>query len=267
MAGMNRGSEQMQAMNMKTVDPSTAGVRVLWASEPEAPLPSQPVTLRYRVSDARSGQALTDLPIDHERPMHLITVSKDLSQFQHIHPELGDDEAYGVTTTFPEDGMYVLYDEFVYDGRRVLDRRQLPVGSASDSGASLASDLTPKTVDGVTVKLFPPRTIKAGEEARFTFDVARDERPVTDLEPYLGAAAHVAIVSEDANDFAHVHGEAGEDSSETHAEMESMRSPPSKFGPEVGFHHTFPRRGFYKIWGQFSYEGNVITAPFVVEVQ
>ena len=45
MAGMNRGSEQMQAMNMNTVDPSTAGLQVLWASEPEAPLPSQPVTL------------------------------------------------------------------------------------------------------------------------------------------------------------------------------------------------------------------------------
>ncbi len=264
---MDHGSEGMQGMSTETVDPETAGVRVGWASDPAAPLPGQPVTLDYRVTDAQSGQPLTELPIDHEQPMHLIAVSKDLEQFQHIHPELGDDEAYSVTTEFPEAGTYVLYDEFVHNGQSVLDRRELPVGEASDAEAFLAPDLAPKVVDGgITVALLAPQTIRAGEEASFTFVLDRGERSVTDLEPYLGAAAHVVTVSEDTEDFAHVHGEAGR-AREGHEGMGSMDSPPAAFGPEVGFHHTFPGPGPYKIWGQFSHEGRVITVPFVVEVQ
>jgi hypothetical protein len=42
------------------------------------------------------------------------------------------------------------------------------------------------------------------------FRVTEDGEPVTDLSPYLGAAAHVAIVSEDGEEFAHGHGEAKE---------------------------------------------------------
>lgn len=264
MPGMDHGSEGMQGMSMQTVAPETAGVRVEWASDPTAPLPNQPVTLSYRVVDAQSGQVLTDLPIDHERPMHLILVSKDLAQFQHIHPEVDADGAYSVTTEFPDPGAYVLYDEFVHEGQTVLDRRELIVGEGSEAEASLSPDLAPKTIDGVTVALAAPETIRAGEEAIFTFVVSEGERSVTDLEPYLGAAAHVAIVSADTEDFAHVHGEAGEG----HEGMGSMDdSPPAAFGPEVSFHHTFPRPGLYKVWAQFSRAGNVITVPYVVEVR
>ncbi len=266
-ASMGHGPEEMQGMNMETVDPETAGVRVELTSDPTAPLPGQPVTLRYRVTDAQSGQMLTDLPIDHERPMHLIIISKDLTQFQHIHPEVGPDDAYSVTTEFTDPGTYVLYDEFVRDGQRVLDRRELPVGEASDTKVFLVPDLVPKTADSVTVALSAPGTIRAGEEASFTFTLTQGERSVTDLEPYLGAAAHVAIVSEDTEDFAHVHGEAGE-ADEGHEGMGSMgHSPPSAFGPQVSFRHTFPHPGRYKIWGQFSREGRVITVPYVVEVR
>ena len=37
------------------------------------------------------------------------------------------------------------------------------------------------------------------------------------------------------------------------------------YGPEIGFHHTFPRPGLYKVWGQFQTgDGRVVTADFVV---
>lgn len=188
-------------------------------------------------------------------------------QFQHMHPEGGSDEAFSVETTFPEAGTYVLYDEFMRDGQMVLDRRELVVDEASSTNASLTPDLSPKTADGLTVSLSAPQKIESGEEASFTFTVTRGGQLVTDLEPYLGAAAHVAIVSDDTTDFTHAHGEAGEGSGEGHEGMGSMDdSPPSAFGPKISFHNTFPHPGLYKIWGQFGYEGEVITVPYVVEV-
>jgi hypothetical protein len=79
----------------------------------------------------------------------------------------------------------------------------------------------------------------------------------------------VVILSEDAQTFAHTHGEqvgaptihggaGGHDDSPAHA-------PTGAFGPEIAFHHTFPAPGDYKVWGQFrDHHGQILTADFVV---
>jgi P-type Cu+ transporter len=243
------------------VAPAAAGVRVEWASEPAAPQPGQPVTLRYRLADARTGRVITELPIDHERPMHLIMVSRDLREFLHVHPALGADGAYSVAVTLPATGTYLLYNEFQQGEQTVLDRRELVVGAAGGT-AALAPDLAAKTVAGVTVALRSPAAVRVGEAATFTFTLTRAGQPITDLAQYLGADAHVAIVSADGAQFAHTHGEAG-----SHAHADGNTATGAPFGPEVSFAYTFTQRGLYKVWGQFNQGGQIVTAPFVVEVR
>jgi Cu+-exporting ATPase len=255
------------------VPPAEAGLRVEWTSEPANPQPGQPVTLAYRVVDEQNGDVVSNLPLDHERPMHLIMTSRDLTQFQHIHPELGDDGVYRVEATLPEAGTYLLYDEFVHDGQTVLDRRELTVGAPSSASAALTVDLAPQTVEGFTVALNAPVGIQAGGLTHFSFTVTREGQSVTDLAPYLGAAAHVAIVSEDAETFAHTHGEAVVDAVESapteddHAAEGDAHAIPAAFGPEVQVEHVFPNPGRYKVWAQFSQDGRVLTVPFIIEVQ
>jgi len=279
----SNGGEEHVAMEMgaadQVVDPATAGTRIEWVSEPEAPQPEQPTTFSYHVIDAESGQTITDLPLDHERPMHLILISGDLVQFQHIHPEQAADGSYIVETKLPTAGTYLLYNEFVHDGQTVLDQRELVVGEPSSADAALTPEKAPKTVNGMTVSLSAPETIQAGETAHFTFEVTRDGAPVTDLEPYLGAAAHVAVVTGDGSGFAHTHGEAAPSSTSTTeddghaddgAEGEAHgagHAVPTAFGPQVAVEHTFAEPGLYKLWAQFSHDGQVITVPFVVEVR
>ncbi|MBA2520240.1 MAG: HAD-IC family P-type ATPase, partial [Chloroflexia bacterium] len=264
------GEHDEMPIGAGAVAPAEAGLRVEWISDPVAPEPGQPVTFAYRVVDEQSGEVVSDLPLDHERQMHLILTSRDLAQFQHIHPEPGDDGVYRVDTKLPAAGTYLLYDEFVHAGQTVLDRRELTVGAPSNAGAALTPDQAPKTVAGFTVALNAAETITAGEATNFTFTLSRDGAPVTDLAPYLGAAAHVAIVSEDAADFAHTHGEAvapapaGDDD---RAAGDDGHGVPAAFGPEVQVEHAFPEPGRYKIWGQFSHDGQVLTAPFTVEVR
>ncbi|MDP9369194.1 MAG: heavy metal translocating P-type ATPase, partial [Chloroflexota bacterium] len=258
--------DQSLSIPAGAVDPATAGVRVAWTSEPSSPQPGQPVSLSYQVVDAATGETITDLPNDHERPMHLILVSRDLQEFQHIHPEPGSDGAYRVSTTLPSEGTYLLYDEFKSGDQTVLDRRELVVGTPSADGASLTPDLVPKTVDGVSVALQAPEALRTGEAAQFTFTVSRDGLPLTDLSPYLGAAAHVAVVAEDGGAFAHVHGEAAAAGNGHDAGEGDDHGIPAAFGPEVTFEHTFPEPGRYKVWGQFARGDQVITVPFVVEV-
>jgi Cu+-exporting ATPase len=251
--GSIAGMAGMAGMDESVVAPAAVGLRVEWASEPASPAPGQPVALRYRVLDAASGRAVTDLPLDHERPMHLILVSRDLGTFQHIHPTL-DGDMYSVTTTLPA-GAYTLYSEFQRDGRTVLDQRPLTVGAATATGpVGLAQDLTPKTVGDVTVALTAPRAIQAGQAATFTFALTANGQPVTDLTQYLGADAHVAVVAADSTRFAHTHGE-------------TVGAAGGQIGPAIAFTHTFDAPGLYKVWGQFNRDGTIITVPFVVEVR
>jgi hypothetical protein len=260
------------------VAPEEAGVEVETQVRPGSPAAGEPVELSYRVSDAGSGEAITELPVDHERQMHLIAVSRDLEEFQHIHPEPGPDGDFAVTAEFPKPGTYVLYDEFKRGEQTVLDRRELEVdGAAEGSGEpSLEPDMEPKTVDGLTVSLEVPDEIRAGQEATFTYTVEKEDgAPADDLEPYLGAASHVAIVSEDTRQFAHTHGEdvggaSGEASgSGGHGHEEGHAGHGGEgqtFGPRIAFTHTFEEPGAYKVWAQFNHHGDVVAVPFVVEI-
>lgn len=262
--GMNDSNSAMAMTGEATVAPSAAGLRVGWTSTPASLRLEERVKLAYHVRDVAGGRTISDLPLTHERPMHLIIVSRDLRSFQHIHPALGPDGTYQVSTTFGRPGTYLLFDELDYRGHTILDRRRLVVGQPSTTAPHLAADLTPKTADGITVALNVPAQIVAGKQAQFTFTMTHDGGPVTDLKPYLAAAAHVAIVSEDGRDFAHTHGEPV---GIVHAGS-GMDAVPASFGPDVTVQHTFPRPGLYKLWVQVqTHDSQNITAAFVVRVR
>jgi Cu+-exporting ATPase len=231
--------------------------------------PGAPVRITYRLSDVRSGAALGDVVVSHERPMHLIVVRTDLGVFQHIHPQpTGTPGEYAVDTAFAAAGTYVLYAEFTRaNGDDVVARDEVIVGSSSGA-ASLAADLSPKlsTADA-RVTLEVPLDIRPGDEARFVFRLEdpRTGQPRRDLAPYLGAPAHVVILDERAGSFAHTHGEAPSTGRVAHGSGTAAETGP--YGPEIEFHHTFPAAGRYKVWGQFqTADGRVLTADFVVDV-
>jgi hypothetical protein len=84
---------------------------------------------------------------------------------------------------------------------------------------------------------------------RFTVTDAATGEPVTDLEPYLGAPAHMLIVRADLGDAVHAHPE----------ELETT-------GPTVSFHPILPSAGEFRLWIQFQRRGQVSTHPFTLTV-
>ena len=259
-----------------TVSAAEAGVTAHLVAPP-SPTAGAPVRLTYHLSDA--GGSLTDVVVSHEQEMHLIIARRDLAHFQHVHPaRTGVPGEYRIDVTFPEPGTYVLYDEFARaNGQDVLQRDELVVGAASGA-AALADDRAPKTLtNDVRVSLRGDEALRVGEEASFTFRIDNPQtgQGVADLRPYLGAPAHVVILNEAAETFAHTHGEAvgaagaaghGDAHGDSHAGGHG--APGTTYGPEIAFRHTFAAPGLYKVWGQFlDHHGQVITADFVVRVE
>ncbi|MDQ3252824.1 MAG: hypothetical protein M3R15_02780, partial [Acidobacteriota bacterium] len=251
-----------------------AAFRTEFTAEPREVRAGAPATLAFTVKNS-SGETVRDLEIVHEKPLHLLVVSDDLSEFYHIHPVQQADGSYRVAHTFPHGGRYKLYADFTpLGGAQVVDRFDLQVSGTSRPRVALTPDRTKtKTVAGLRVGMSPSRELRAGQELMLdfaTFD-ARTGRPATDLQNYLGELAHFVIISEDAVDFLHAHpmargaeghGGHGDSNAAPHAHGNGAQGGTS----EVSAHTTFPRAGLYKVWAQFQRSNQVITVPFVLRV-
>jgi len=226
--------------------------------------PGVPATLTFHVTDAAGHPANPVLA--HEKPMHLIVVSRDLRQFAHIHPQnTGTLGEYTVRYTFPAADDYILYDELELAGQGdEAHRFAVQVGPAGSAAAQLTPDLGPQQSGDYTAELVPSGPLLAGQLSGFVVRVTRAGQPVTDLQPYLGAAAHVVALDSQAGGFAHIHGVAG--GQPPTDDMADMSAPPAQFGPALAFSHRFTQPGRYKVWAQFAHQGQVITVAWVIEV-
>jgi Cu+-exporting ATPase len=265
MAAMGNSGTGTDNMTTMPIEATAPAAKVAFATAP-AVQPGIAVPLTFRVTDAATGQAVNPT-IGHEKAMHLIVVNRDLGYFAHIHPEnTGTPGEYRVEHAFPAPGDYVLYDEFELTGHAdEVHRFDLRVGDTGSPAARLAPDLAPQTVAGYTATITPQGAIRAGQLSRFVVQITRDGAPVTDLQPYLGAASHVVVLNAQAEGFTHVHGVAG--AAPPAGEMSEMADAPAQFGPDYAFSHTFAQPGLYKVWSQFAHNGQVLTVAWVVEVR
>jgi uncharacterized membrane protein len=214
------------------------------------------------------GNALRDLTIVHEHPLHLIVVSSDFEFFDHVHPTLQPDDSLALAYTFPRPGQYLLYADVTPPGQRTQVFRMpvvVPAGQGDPSPAAAAPDLRPspslsKPIDGdpsMTVELrFQPRTPLAGIETHFLVRFSQDGKPVNDLEPYVGAMAHGVFVSKDSQVYLHCH-----------PEQLMAPGPAARGGPDIPFATFFPRPGLYKLWIQFQRQGKPGVVSYVVDVK
>lgn len=251
-------------------------------SEPGAIQAGTPATLTFTVKD-KQGTTVKDLQIVHEKPMHLLIVSKDLAEFYHVHPEQSNDGSYRVQHTFPNGGEYKLYADFTpKDSVQVVEQVDITVAGGERPKVPLVADSNyAKAVGGLKVVMKPDGELKGGAEVMLNFQAfdAASGKPATDLQNYLGELAHFVIISEDMKDFVHAHPmskgahdkmgktESGGDHNadgHQHSTVEGTTVKPS--ASQVAAHTSFPRSGLYKIWAQFQRGGQVITVPFVVNI-
>lgn len=253
-----------------------AGFHAELTLAPQVVEAGKPVHLSFVVKNP-SGETVRFLQFVHERPMHLLVVSDDLADFDHIHPEMQPDDSYGVVHTFAHAGRYRLYADYTPPGSgAVVDRFELTVKGARGPRIALKPDtVMTKTVDRLTVSLTNDRPLRVGDSVMFTASLTgASGEPVHDLQLYLGALAHFVVISRDLKDFIHAHPlEAGEvfDPSQDPALHVHDTAELAKrlIGPSpsaVSTYVTFPRPGLYKMWAQFQRNDRVTTIPFVLSV-
>ncbi len=255
---------------------------VEFKTNPQTATANEPTELAFTIKTA-SDETVKDLQIVHEKPMHLLVVSEDLKEFYHLHPEVQTDGVYKTSFTFPNGGNFRLYADFTpTDSAQVVRNFPFTVSGNQRSPVELISDeKLEKTVNGLRVTMKPDSNLAANKEMMLSFQVtdANTNKPVTDLENYLGAKAHFVVISRDLQEFVHAHPMSMDNvkGAEHSHEMNSMpQEKPHSHAEKlngvesesiVSAQVTFPKVGLYKIFAQFQRAGNVFTVPFTVNVK
>lgn len=200
--------------------------------------------------EGKEGDAI-GLEIQHEKKIHLIIVNDDLSYFDHIHPEYTADGSYKVPTKFPAPGNYTIFADFKpVGGNHTVDKMKVNVeGSALQPRKYTTSKLTSDSEDGFSVTLTPQAELVANQQASIIGTLKQNGSIVdpSALEDFLGAKAHMVVVSLDDKEYLHVH--------------------PAVENGKFDLHTTFEKPGIYRGWIQFQSKGKVHTTDFVLNVK
>jgi hypothetical protein len=224
--------------------------------KPAAVVPGRPAALRLRISGPRGSAPVTQLEIVHEMPLHLFIVGQDLDYFAHVHPLLQSSGTFTLPLTLPRPGVYHLFADFLPRGGtpQVAHHVVVTVGYAGDLAAHAQIAPLPRTQvqDGMQVELETPPLVP-GRRALITCHVTDpgSGRPITDLEPYLGARGHLLVVSDDLTQYVHSHPAADD---------------PERNASDIVFDVLFPQPGDYKLWAQLQRRSRVSTISFTVRV-
>jgi hypothetical protein len=232
--------------------PGADGVRSELAGLELAPRPTAfaaggSATWRFRILGC-DGEPLRDFEPEQDKLLHLIVVRSDFTGYQHLHPTLGADGVFSVEVATPRPGRYRAIADFVVDGRKYVVGTTLTApGRATD--APLPGPALDASVDGFDVELQRPAVLEAGHEAQLTFRLSHRGRPLTQLEPYLGAYGHLVALRAPELAYSHVHPN-GED----------------RASGAISFDVELEEPGTYRLFLQFQIRGRVHTAAFTQTV-
>ncbi|WP_280402655.1 hypothetical protein [Nocardia carnea] len=208
-------------------------------------------TLRFRITDS-AGRPVTRYTPNHEKDLHLIVVRRDLSGYQHLHPALGADGTWSSPVNLGRGGDYRVFADFVTaDGNPFTLGTDLRV-AGEYAPRALPGPAATATVGDYRVEL--GGTLAAGSSTDLAFTVSRDGKPVTDLEPYLGAYGHLVALRAADLGYLHVH-PAGHPGDGT-----------TPAGPGVTFAVAAPGAGDYRLFFEFRHAGRVHRAEFTAAV-
>ena len=217
----------------------------------ESAPPGRSVPVSFRITGA-GGEPVTAYDVEHEKQLHLIAVRRDLSGFQHVHPTLAANGTWSTDLALTAGDWRLFADFKPTDGEALTLGADLPVAGKYQPVVNTGESRR-NTVDGYEVTI--DGELVAGTDSRLTLNVIRDGKPVTDLQPYLGAYGHLVALREGDLAYLHVHPEGTPGDGTT------------KPGPEVVFYADVPSTGDYRLFLDFQHDAVIRTASFALSAE
>lgn len=236
-----------------------------FASHPASFGAGEDAVLRFTPKVVGSDSESVALDLQHEKKIHLIVVSDDLAYFEHIHPEYTAEESYQIKvigkgknysqgaghneTRFENGGNYFLFADYKpTGGSHQVEKIPLKVNGKERPAVKFINEKLTGNSGAYSIALTPTGRLQTGQQMHIAGTIMKDgkEVDVTTLENYLGAKAHMVVISVNEKEYLHVH--------------------PDVAGGKFDLHTTFKMPGMYRGWIQFKAEGKVHTIDVTLNV-
>lgn len=216
------------------------------------------VTLKMTNMADSKPLTLDDLKEAHTRKLHLLIVDPSLTDYHHIHPVAGKNAGEFVFDFTPKkNDSYRVWADVIPVATGKQEYVMADMGSAAKDKATITKTTSmTSTVDGYSFTLALDREPKVDSAVMGNITVTKDGKPFTQLEPVMGAFAHVVGFGEDYNSVLHIHPMGKEPTSNT-----------ERGGPKLDFHIEPKTVGFVKLFAQVRIDGKDLFAPFGVTVK
>lgn len=252
--------------------------------------------LEISAPTGRAARSIDDLIADHGHLIHLYLLkSPGLEAAYHLHPERLAPGRFRVKLPAIPAGDYRLFADIVHANgfpETLTASIELPADSkgpaaSGDDAGALFSPNEPNPLlrqlsGGGTAELDLPGKLKSGQPLSLRFRILDSEgNPAPNLKPYLGMAAHLAVVKKDFSVFSHIHPNGNismaafemAQSNLFPIDPSVLRSSHVKEGAaavvpaEFNFPFGFPSPGDYRLILQFARQDRVETVSFDISVQ
>lgn len=204
----------------------------------------EPHELTFKLSSDAAVLQRADFTETHEKLLHFVVVDKGLRDFNHLHPNLGDEGTWTQSVKLQHGGKYVLFAEgqLAKGGSFVARKEIKAAGDPSNDSGGFEVSLRSKA-GASEAKILNHAELMTEMDSSVRVQVS----PADGWEPYLGAPGHLILINKEGTEFVHAH-------------------PTKMEGGIAEFHATFKKPGPYRGWAQFQRDGRVLTFPFTIEV-
>jgi hypothetical protein len=213
----------------------------------------------FKLTDANNRPiGLSDLVKVHTQKIHLLIIDDSLSDYSHVHPKAVEKPGFYEFEWTPTRAVshYRLWADILPQATKRQEYIIADLIKIPSKHKSLPIDNHPfykSIVSGYQFLLsFDKTPLEVGKAAmgRITVKDLRGN-PVRNLEPIMGAFAHIVGFNEDFNTVVHIHPMGKEPSSTS-----------ERGGPEILFHIEPQKVGFIKLFAQVKIADKNIFAPF-----
>lgn len=210
---------------------------------------------------SHDGKPVTfdDLKEAHTKKIHLLIVDPSLTDYHHEHPTATDTPGqYTFSITPKKAGEYRVFADLVPTSTGEQEYATSTIVVTGEASSVEPTTNTKTTASDLSISIsFEKPELKAGEANMMTLTVVgADGKPFKNLEPIMGAYAHLVAFSEDRENIAHVHPMGAE-----------PKSDKDRGGPTMQFHLELSRAGYQKLFAQFQVNGKDVFAPFGLDVK
>lgn len=234
---------------------------ILAKVEVDAPLAAgKPCRALLRLTHKTSGQPVTpeELAVNFTEKMHLFVVDQSLKDYHHIHPTpTSNPGEYSFTFTPKTPNAYNAWTDITLlrDDRNHRLKSSLPCALERNVRAYVSSN-TQTSVDGMNFQWKTTAPLRKNSPSIVEVTITDNAgMPITDLQPVMGAFAHMVGFSADAKSIIH-----------THPLGADPQGPTSQGGPKLRFHVDPDFTGATQFYIQVRRDGKDTYAAFGQQV-